>query len=185
MSTSRPMLSQSQAAACGVSRTTIRRRREVGALPGTVEDGKDGYLIPVEDLLAAGFRLNAPAPPDLEPAQDEAPAPAAGPGEVAELRTQLAENEARNLRERLDERAEHIADLQKALKALTPAPERPAIPQPAHPVGAGPAVPAPAPVGPGRVAGCRRTPRPGAARRAAALVVPPRLTTRHRTSGCT
>ncbi|MFE1444268.1 hypothetical protein [Streptomyces sp. NPDC058739] len=34
------------------------------------------------------------------------------------------------------------------LKAVTPAPERSAIPQPAYPVGAGPAVPAPAPAGP-------------------------------------
>ncbi|MFJ8696978.1 helix-turn-helix transcriptional regulator [Streptomyces roseolilacinus] len=65
----RPMLSPRQAAAaCGVSRTTIRRRREDGAFPGAVQDEKRGWLIPVEDLLAAGFRLNAPAPPLTRPA---------------------------------------------------------------------------------------------------------------------
>nr|WP_121703469.1 hypothetical protein [Streptomyces sp. E5N298] len=47
-----------------MSRTTIRRRREAGELPGAVLDDDRGSLIPVEDLLAAGFRLNAPAPPD-------------------------------------------------------------------------------------------------------------------------
>lgn len=62
----RPMLTQREAAtACGVSRTTIRRRREAGDLPGAVQDEARGWLIPVEDLLAAGFRLNAPAGPDV------------------------------------------------------------------------------------------------------------------------
>ncbi len=46
-----------------MSRTTIRRRREAAELSGAVLDD-DRWLIPVEDLLAAGFRLNAPAPPD-------------------------------------------------------------------------------------------------------------------------
>ncbi|MFJ3973400.1 helix-turn-helix domain-containing protein [Streptomyces parvus] len=63
----RPMLTQREAAAaCGVSRTTIRRRREAGGLPGAVQDEARGWLIPVEDLLAAGFRLNAPAGPDSQ-----------------------------------------------------------------------------------------------------------------------
>lgn len=62
---SRPMLNQREAAAaCGVSRTTIRRRGEAGELPGAVEDPQGGWLIQVEGLLAAGFRLNAPSPPD-------------------------------------------------------------------------------------------------------------------------
>lgn len=65
MSTTRPMLTQREAAdACGVSRTTIRRRREDGDLPGAVQDPHRGRLIPVEDLLSAGFRLHAPASPD-------------------------------------------------------------------------------------------------------------------------
>lgn len=167
MNTSRPMLTQREAAdACGVSRTTIRRRREAGELPGSVLDDDRGWLIPVDDLLAAGFRLHAPAPPD-QAGPEEATAGAGqadGPGEAAELRAELerlrhetqllltqeqharalAEAEARHLKERLDERAGHIADLQKALAAITPAPERLAIPQPAPPATA-PAVPAPAP----------------------------------------
>ncbi|MFJ9641425.1 helix-turn-helix domain-containing protein [Streptomyces sp. NPDC101178] len=61
----RPMLTQREAAtAGGVSRSTIRRRREAGDLPGAVSDETCGWLIPVDDLLAPGFRLNAPAGPD-------------------------------------------------------------------------------------------------------------------------
>ncbi|MFI0013692.1 helix-turn-helix transcriptional regulator [Streptomyces griseus] len=147
----RPMLTQREAAtACGVSRSTIRRRREAGDLPNAVQDESRGWLIPVEDLLAAGFRLNAPSGPDV-PAADSA---AAGTGghhqehghgqgdDVATLRAELerqrqdhvlavaaerhgrelAEAEAAHLREQLGARAEHIADLQQALRALTPAP---------------------------------------------------------------
>ncbi|MGW3466677.1 hypothetical protein ACWDE9_47390 [Streptomyces olivaceoviridis] len=55
-----------------------------------------------------------------------------------------AEAEARHLKERLDERAQHIEDLQRAIAALTPAPQRAAIPQPAPPATA-PAHPMPAP----------------------------------------
>lgn len=159
MSTSRPMLTQQEAAAaCGVSRTTIRRRREDGKLPNAVLDPHRGWLVPVEDLLAAGLRLNAPAPPDATPpggvvrdaerhGQDD---------EVARLRAELerlrsdhalelaraeharelADARAEHLAERLRERGEHIEDLQRALAALMPAPERAAIPPPAAPPGA-------------------------------------------------
>ncbi|MFE1553348.1 hypothetical protein, partial [Streptomyces sp. NPDC058718] len=41
---------------------------------------------------------------------------------------QLAEAEARHLLARLDERGAHIEDLQRALAALTPAPDRAAPP---------------------------------------------------------
>ncbi|CAL9676971.1 hypothetical protein SUDANB176_07869 (plasmid) [Streptomyces sp. enrichment culture] len=188
MSTTRPLLTQREAAtACGVSRTTIRRRREAGELPGAVLDNDRGWLIPVEDLLAAGFRLNAPAPPDTDttdgkavnnqtPAgtrQDTAPdeTAAALQAELERLRHEhalalaqeqharaLAEAEARHLKERLDERAVHIEDLQRALAALTPAPAREAI--------AAPVIPAPAPadaqeVAHGSGAGRRRRWWPG------------------------
>ncbi|MFD3827391.1 hypothetical protein [Streptomyces sp. NPDC058625] len=43
---------------------------------------------------------------------------------------QLAEAEARHLQARLQERGDHIEDLQRALAALTPAPDRAAIPRP-------------------------------------------------------
>ncbi|MFF7366016.1 helix-turn-helix domain-containing protein [Streptomyces sp. NPDC008125] len=188
----RPSLNQREAAAaCGVSRTTIRRRREAGDLPGAVQDPQRGWLIPVEDLLAAGFRLNAPAGPDevtaVTPAGPD-PAAVADQEDVAGLRAkldrarhehalalataehgrQLAEAEAQQLRAQLDARAEHIADLQQALRALTAGQERavlqpsPSVPGQAHPVGGGPetvAVAPPAPVpgaGPGREAAERR-----------------------------
>ncbi|MGX1226881.1 helix-turn-helix domain-containing protein [Streptomyces ambofaciens] len=155
MSTTRPLLTQREAAtACGVSRTTIRRRREAGELPGAVLDDDRGWLIPVEDLLAAGFRLNAPAPPEEKGVGDPASAgtqqDTAPEDSAAALRTelerlrhehalalaeergarQLAEAEARHLQARLQERGDHIEDLQRALAALTPAPDRAAIPRP-------------------------------------------------------
>ncbi|MFF6794278.1 hypothetical protein ACFY9C_35010 [Streptomyces filamentosus] len=151
MSTTRPMLNQREAAAaCGVSRSTIRRRREAGLLPGSVEDPERGWLIPVEALLGAGFTLNAPAPPDAKTAPPTGDAVGLEHGTVAELRAELdrlryehalelaearhgkalAESEATHLRAQLDARTEHIGDLQRALQALMPGPVRPAIPQP-------------------------------------------------------
>ncbi|PWI09104.1 hypothetical protein DIZ27_19285 [Streptomyces sp. NWU339] len=119
------MLTQREAAAaCGVSRTTIRRRREAGELPGAVLDDDRGWLIPLEDLLAAGFRLNAPFPPDEKGVGDPAPAqaqqdPVGTDALRAELdrlrhehalalageRTARALAEARHCKARLDERA--------------------------------------------------------------------------------
>ncbi|MFB7032102.1 MULTISPECIES: helix-turn-helix transcriptional regulator [unclassified Streptomyces] len=157
--TARPLLTQREAAsACGVSRSTIRRRREAGELPGCVQDEERGWLIPVEALLAAGFRLHAPSPPeDAVPAGSAVPA--AGPAaagavgedvaalraelererqahalEVAEARHQaaLAAAEAGHLRTQLAAKEDHIEDLRTALRALAPAPERAAIEQNGH-----------------------------------------------------
>ncbi|MEU8764605.1 hypothetical protein [Streptomyces sp. NPDC048659] len=158
------MLNQREAAeACGTSRSTIRRRREAGLLPGSVEDPERGWLIPVEALLGAGFTLNAPAPPDSPPGAGSAPAAGAAGvpevGAVAGLRAELdrvrhehalelaearygralAENEAALLRAQLADRADHIGDLQRALQALMPAPVRAAIPQPQSPWSSPPA----------------------------------------------
>ncbi|TRV71774.1 hypothetical protein FKN01_31325 [Streptomyces sp. 130] len=154
----RPMLTQREAAiACGVSRTTIRRRREAGELPGAVQDEQRGWLIPVEDLLAAGFRLHAPA--GAEDVTADSPAAGTGdrrqeqPADVAALRAELeqqrlahalelataehaqalAEAESRHLRDQLAAQAAHIGDLRQALAALTPAPDRAALSPPAVP----------------------------------------------------
>ncbi|XQE90424.1 helix-turn-helix domain-containing protein [Streptomyces microflavus] len=71
----RPMLTQREAAtACGVSRSTIRRR-EAGDLPGAVSDETRGWLIPVDDLLAAGFRLNTHVGPNVTAASPAGTAP--------------------------------------------------------------------------------------------------------------
>ncbi|WP_187281723.1 helix-turn-helix transcriptional regulator [Streptomyces sp. gb1(2016)] len=153
---SRPMLTQREAAAaCGVSRTTIRRRREAGDLPGAVQDPVRGWVIPVDDLLAAGLRLHAPSPPDkTAPAgtQERPVATVAEEQSTAALRAELervrhehalavaqaehgrllAQAEA-HLREQLGARGEHIADLQRALKALMPTLERPVLAQPSVP----------------------------------------------------
>lgn len=163
----RPMLTQREAAAaCGVSRTTIRRRREAGDLPGSYQDPERGWVIPVGDLLAAGFRLNAPNPPEAAvtapagpvaappgpaaPADSAAQDAAALQAELAQIRAEhalalaraeygqkLAEAEAQHLRAQLAERGERISDLQRAVAALAPAPERAALAPPP----AGPAVP--------------------------------------------
>ncbi|MCY0954135.1 helix-turn-helix domain-containing protein [Streptomyces sp. H27-S2] len=132
----RPMLTQREAAdACGVSRTTIRRAREAGDLPGSVQDPKRGWMIPIDGLLAAGYRLNAPAPAD-SPAPGGSAAPAAaGEQDAVVLRAELerlraehelalARAELQHLRAQLAERGERIADLQRAVAALTPAPSR-------------------------------------------------------------
>ncbi|MFJ9059940.1 helix-turn-helix transcriptional regulator [Streptomyces sp. NPDC102409] len=129
---SRPMLTQREAAtACGVSRTTIRRR-EAGDLPGAVQDPVRGWVIPVDDLLPLWLRLHAPSPPDevASPAAQEHPVgPAAEELGAVALRAELervrqehalavaqaehgrllAQAEAQHLREQLAARGEHIA----------------------------------------------------------------------------
>ncbi|WP_206315735.1 hypothetical protein [Streptomyces sp. C1-2] len=102
-------------------------------------------------MLAADFRLHAPAPPDQADPDTTIAATAGGEQvdqtrEAAELRAErqrhehelaeerhvcaLAEEEARHFAERLQDRAAHISDLQRALAALTPTPGRVAITQP-------------------------------------------------------
>lgn len=60
--TKRPMLTQREAAtACGVSRSTIRRRREAGDLPGAVSDETRGWLMPPWRLpVSVGPPLGTP-----------------------------------------------------------------------------------------------------------------------------
>ncbi|MFJ1774998.1 hypothetical protein ACIOFQ_32935 [[Kitasatospora] papulosa] len=129
------MLTQREAAtACGVSRTTIRRR-EVGDLPNSVQDAARGWLIPVDDLLAAASWLYAPSLPD-EKAPSGAQENSAGSvteeqgavalrAELERVRHEHALAVAEHLREQLAARGEHIADPQRALKVLMPTPERP------------------------------------------------------------
>ncbi|MES9558856.1 MULTISPECIES: helix-turn-helix domain-containing protein [unclassified Streptomyces] len=108
MSTTRPMLTQREAAtACGVSRTTIRRRREANDLPGAVQDPQRGWLIPIDDLLAAGFRLHAPAGPDASTA----------PAGTTELHHDHDQDVAALRAELARVRHEHTLELAAALRA--------------------------------------------------------------------
>ncbi len=66
----RPRWSASEAAKrCGVGRATIQRALDAGKLPGAVK-GENGWEIPLEDLLAAGFKVDRPTPPDGEDEDD-------------------------------------------------------------------------------------------------------------------
>lgn len=60
----RPRWSAATAAKhCGVSRTTIQRAIAADRIPGA-ERGPDGWLLPIEGLIAAGFAVDRPSPPD-------------------------------------------------------------------------------------------------------------------------
>jgi len=106
----RPALTLTEAArAAGVDRRTLRRRLDAGELPNAYRDrGRQGpgtgpWLIPVGDLLAAGFTLNAPSPGPAHARHDDQG------DELAELRHELD-----HLRERLA-RAERDRDVAQAV----------------------------------------------------------------------
>jgi len=132
----RPRFSLKEAAAaCGVSLSTIRRYREGGRFPGA-ERADSGWTIPLEDLLSAGLRVNAPSGPDEQPS-DAVSDLSEGErarllGELAEARhaQALAEADARHLRETVARQDVHLGDLRRAMQALTAGPV--STPEPAH-----------------------------------------------------
>lgn len=78
----RPRFSESQAAKlCGVSRSTIQRARTRGDIPG-VERVESGWSLPLEGLLAAGFKPESGAGTPWAP-----PRPRACPGGFVPLPT--------------------------------------------------------------------------------------------------
>jgi hypothetical protein len=138
------LLSLSQAAdACGVSRSTIKRR-----LPefGHAYQDRDGWKVPISDLLGAGLKLRPS--PVTQPS--EAVAPVSDPAQngvdlgqaQARITTLMEELAAEKLARAIAEtRATayqaHIDDLRQAMRAITgppaaqaasPAPE--AVPTP-------------------------------------------------------
>lgn len=154
----RPMLTLSDAAAaCSVSRSTIRRRREDGAFPNAVQDEAGAWRIPVDDLLAAGLHLSRMGAPNEAAGQGRSvPAGHAadqgnetdeqgGPvsvlhARVGALELELAvERERRLAAERLAaERAARVEDLRTSLRMLDvgwtpPQPAPAAAPTPAEP----------------------------------------------------
>lgn len=126
------MLSLREAAtAAGVSLSTIRRRHRVGTFQNARKDGEGRWLIPVNDLLAAGFRLNTPDTPATEAVNDGHEPPDSAyyrrqaEAAHAELRHQLKLEQMRaEHAERLaDERLRMIDHYERALRILEAAPE--------------------------------------------------------------
>lgn len=138
---SRPRWSVSQAAKhAGVARSTIQRYLARGAMPGAYRDDDGVWSIGVDDLLAAGFRVDAPTPPD-RPAEGvqhrHAPAPAVDDAEharrIAELEAELADVRRRaEVAEAVArERSEQISDLRRTVAALEAGrSDRPSAPPP-------------------------------------------------------
>lgn len=118
---SRPRYPMSQAAQmAGVSVSTIKRRRVAGDFPNAVQDDNGTWLIPVEDLLAAGLHLNRPEPPQVtDPGQSQV-TQGSDPGliaRVSELERLLAVSEAhRAAAEQLA--AERLQRAELAVRAL-------------------------------------------------------------------
>jgi hypothetical protein len=118
--TARPTLTLSEAVqACGVSRATLKRRLGAGELPGAYKDDEGSWRLPVDVLLAAGFRLHRP-----DPVHEPVPAQGHAPGLVDELRDRVARltAELADARARAEERERALSTLELALRALGPGP---------------------------------------------------------------
>ena len=128
---SRPSLTLSEAAsACGVSRSTIRRKHESGTFPGAWKDAEGAWRVPVEDLLAAGLRPGRPSPPDAASEPVELPQSATVSVPLSEwdaLRARAAAAEARAAaaETRIADLDRALATAELALRAITAAPARP------------------------------------------------------------
>lgn len=109
---------------CGVSRPTIERAIKAGRLPNAQRNHRGHWAIPVPDLLAAGFNIGKPSPPE----DDAPPVQHAGmhtePDEHARLHARIADLEAALDRERAaraaaealaEERLARIDDLKAAM----------------------------------------------------------------------
>lgn len=107
----RPALGIKDAAkACGVHEDTVRRAYRRGLFPNSTKGAGGAVIIPITDLLAAGYRLNAPTP-------GEAPAPTPAPRAETKALEDMDRAEMAALREmtkRLEvENARLVADLAK------------------------------------------------------------------------
>lgn len=106
----RPRHQLSRAAAmAGVSQSTMKRRLRAGAFPHAAQDDTGAWVIPVEDLLGAGFHLNG-QPRVTDPVHSEV-TPVGDLGRrIADLERQLVEERAARLVEQVRrEAAEQIA----------------------------------------------------------------------------
>lgn len=133
----RPRWSAAEAARrCRVGRSTIQRALSAGRIPGALQTA-EGWSIPLDGLLAAGFTPDRPAMPEGDRAPDRGHARTGDQGmtegdRLAALRAELAaaqhraevEHARRVAAEALaTERAERVADLRLALRQITAAPD--------------------------------------------------------------
>lgn len=131
----RPVLTIREAAdAADVSDKTIRRRLDADELPGAYLDETGPtpiWRIPVEALLAAGFTLHSPSPPDddPEPVQSEFEALRA---ELERARARITDLETRaEVAEAIaNERARSLEDMRGAMRMLEAAQPAPPPPTP-------------------------------------------------------
>lgn len=159
-SLTRPVFTLKDAAQrCGVSFSTIRRRREEGNFPNAYKTSDGEWRVPVEDLLAVGLNPAAdPAPTEhaqtaVEPTHETG---SKSDHEVTELRRELdraharleVEQAHRAAAERVaEERERSLQDLRSALRLIAPpapTPE-PAAPEQAVPEQAVPEIDPPTP----------------------------------------
>lgn len=115
----RPAFSLREAASVtGVSLSTIRRKHRAGAFENAVmSDGQ--WAIPVNDLLAAGLRVNAPGGAETN-GHEPPPERATNDAELVQLRHDLeVERVRRQAAEQLaDERLRSLDDQRLALRML-------------------------------------------------------------------
>src|SRR5690606_34453808 len=117
---------------CKVSRSTVRRYREQGKFPNAVKNPDRGWLVPVEDLLAAGLSPGRSIPEETmpsEPAQADSAHVQALEKDLAEARAALAiERAHREAAERVAaERERGLTDLRAAMRMIEDA--RPTEPE--------------------------------------------------------
>lgn len=144
------MFSLSEAAlVCSVSRATVRRALDAKRFPnayrstGMKGPGTGPWMIPLADLLSAGFRLNSPVPPfEQGSEQSHATGVQTPPEEYWALRERVArlEGQLEAARGLAAERDRHIVTLAKALEeTLRRVPELPPAPE-SQPVSEAPLV---------------------------------------------
>lgn len=115
-------LTLTQAAeACLSSKSTIRRRLNEGAFPNSFREPEDGpWLIPVPDLIAAGFRVNSPVPViDLT---DDTPRVDGSSTHKLELELAKARGDVDRWRAVADERDRTITGFERVMRLLPSAP---------------------------------------------------------------
>lgn len=102
-----------------MSRSTVRRYREQGKFPNAFKDSSGAWKIPLEDLLAVGWKPNAPAQSEPVSVPPE-PVPERHNERVAELERALElERVKRESAERLNAQIQaNLDDLRQAMKMI-------------------------------------------------------------------